>query len=183
MAISNPDIAGYKPFYIQVGGMCYDTRERWGFIAKTNPYPALPNPKDPYKNDWPDEHGDDEYVTHLYYESFEFDVQFYVRATDVDSIRTALTSFFSTIRDGEFSVYDSATGLGRRKVRYAGFKEERAPVLQGGYARCIFTVTFKVNDSVTFMTYHDHGIVPVGQSITVIDYDNIAVIGYPAYFD
>lgn len=151
MAINNPNIVGYKPFYIQVGNTCYDTLNEWGFIAKTNPYPALPTPKEPYKNAWPDENGDDEYVTRMYYESFEFDVQFYIRATDVASIRSALASFFNAIKEGEFSVYDSATGLGRRRVRYAGYAEDRAPILHGGYARCIFTVTFKVNDPVTFM--------------------------------
>lgn len=154
MAISNPSIAGYKPFYIQVGDTCYDTLAEWGFIAKTNPYPALPTPKEPYKNDWPDEDGDDEYVTRMFYESFEFDVQFYVRATDVESIRSALASFFDTIKEGEFSVYDATTGLGRQKVRYAGFKEEQSAIKHGLYARCIFTITFKVNDPVTFMTYN-----------------------------
>jgi len=154
MAISNPDIAAYKPFYIQVGETCYDTRTQWGFIAKTNPYPALPKPKEPYKTSWPDEDGDDEYVTNMYYEAFEFDVQFYVRATDVESIRAKLASFFNTIKTGEFSVYDSTTGLGRQKVRYAGYSEEQAAILNQGFARCIFTITFKVNDPVTFMRYN-----------------------------
>lgn len=161
MAISNPDIAAYKPFYIQVGNTCYDTRAQWGFIAKTNPYPALPTPKEPYKNSWPDENGDDEYVTNMYYEAFEFDVQFYVRATDVDSIRTNLAAFFNVIKTGEFSVFDATTGLGRQKVRYAGYKEEQPAILHQGFARCIFTITFKVNDPVTFMKYQNGAIIPV----------------------
>lgn len=161
MSVSNPSISNYKPFFIQVGANCYDTRTQWGFIAKTNPYPALPTPKDPYKTSWPDENGDDEYVTHIYYESFTFDVQFYIRATTVEDIRYEMASFFSTVKDGEFSVFDSATGLGRRKVRYAGFSEDRAPIVQGDFARCIFTVTFKVNDPVTFMKMSGGSIVEV----------------------
>ena len=165
MAISNPDIPNYKPFYIQYpdGGVSYiaDTRQMWGFIAKTNPYPALPSPKEPYKNSWPDQNGDDEYITNMYFEAFEFDVQFYIRATTVEDIRSALSSFFNAIKGKEFMVYDTATGLGRRKVRYAGYKEERSPILQGGYARCIFTITFKVNDPTTFMKYQNGMIIPV----------------------
>jgi hypothetical protein len=154
MAVRNPDIPNYKPFYIQKNGHCYDTRTEWNLIAKTNPYPALPTPKEPYKNSWPDENGDDEYVTNMYYEAFTFDVQFYIRATTVEEIRSALSYFFFSIKEGEFEVYDATTGLGRQKVRYAGFKEEMVPILNGGYARCIFTVTFKVNDPVTFMSYN-----------------------------
>lgn len=182
MAISNPDISNYKPFYIQVGNVCYDTKSQWGFIAKTNPYPALPTPKDPYKNDWPDENGDDEYVTHLYYESFEFDVQFYIRATDVETIRASLADFFATIQNGEFSVYDSATGLGRRKVRYAGFAEERAAIMDKDFARCIFTITFKVNDPVTFMTYYNGSIVETRNGLVVVspgeESSTMVVVGY-----
>lgn len=154
--IDNPSIANYKKFYIQVGNALYDTNAQWGFIAKSNPYPAIPSPKQPYKNDWKDAHGDDEYVTNIYYEAFTFDVSFYIRtrntvsATAAEEIRAKMSAFFNTIKNGEFKVYDEYTALGRQKVRYAGFKEESFKAREGK-ATCIFTVTFKVNDPVTMM--------------------------------
>lgn len=161
--IDNPTISGYKPFYIQKGDYCYDTRLQWGFIAKSNPYPALPSPKEPYKNEWMDENGDDEYTEHIYYESFEFDVQFYIRTKDTvsqgvvteaaaETIRAKLKDFFDTVKNGDLKVFDSYTALGRQKVRYGGYKEDKFRA-RGDSAKCIFTVTFKVNDPVTMMKY------------------------------
>ena len=50
-----PDIIGYKPFYIQtsVDDVAIDTTQ-WGLVAKSNPFPILPTPKAPYKNEWKD---------------------------------------------------------------------------------------------------------------------------------
>lgn len=162
--INNPTISGYKPFYIQKGDNCYDTKLQWGFIAKSNPYPALPTPKDPFNNEWKDENGDDEYTTHLYYESFTFDVQFYIRAKDTvsgsavtetasETIRAKLKAFFDVVKEGELKVFDSYTALGRQKARYAGYKEEKFRA-RGDSAVCIFTITFKVNDPTTLMKYN-----------------------------
>lgn len=162
MAINNPSVPNYKPFYIEKGETLYDTLTQWGFMAKANPYPALPNPKATYKNDWKDSNGDDDYTTHIYYESFTFDVQFYIRAvSDADGvagdyIRAKMASFFSAVKDGEFKVFDAYTRLGRQKVRYAGFKENEWRE-RNGTARCIFTITFKVNDPTTMMKLNSDG--------------------------
>lgn len=157
-----PFIKDYKPFYIQCEGdaSALDTAAKWGLVAKTNPYPALPTPKDPYNNEWEDENGDDEYVTLLYYESFTFDVEFYLKAyaeTGKDAVtvmRGQMSDFFEHIRNGEFKVYDAYTGIGRRKVRYAGYEEGEFKA-RDDWARITFTVTFKVNDPVTFMRLQD----------------------------
>jgi len=159
MAVNNPEISNYKPFYIQYGenAIASDTRATWGLIAKTNPYPILPTPKEPYKNDWKDQDGDDEYNTVMKYEAFVFDVSFYIRAsgsTAASDIRGAIATFFNAIKQGEFKIYDAYTAIGRQKVRYAGYKEESFSDY-GGKARCIFTVTFKVNDPVTLMKLND----------------------------
>lgn len=161
--INNPTISGYKPFYIQKGDACYDTKAQWGFIAKSNPYPALPTPKEPYKNDWKDENGDDEHTKDLYYEAFTFDVQFYIKTKDTitgnavtetaaETIRAKLKAFFDIVKNGDLMVFDSYTALGRRKVRYAGYKEDKFRS-RGDNAVCIFTITFKVNDPTTLMKY------------------------------
>ena len=87
-----------------------------------------------------------------------------------------------TIKEGEFKVYDSATGLGRRKVRYAGFTEERAAIMDKDFARCIFTITFKVNDPVTFMTYYNGSIVETRNGLVVVSpgeqSSTMVVVGY-----
>lgn len=161
MAINNPTITNYKPLYIQKGTNCYDTRTQWGLISKTNPYPMLPNPKDVYSIDWKDENGEDEFVTTIKYQPIEFSVQFFIRAKKVNNdnpaadIRTNMAAFFNIIKDGEFSLYDSYTAIGRQKVRYAGYEEDSFEV-NGDYARCIFTIKFKANDPTTFVTYNSN---------------------------
>lgn len=160
-----PDIVNYKPFLIQRDGdaVASDTMQ-WGLVAKVNPYPLLPTPKEPFKNEWMDENGDDEWVETMHYQSIEFSVSFYIKAYDSDEgtaeqvIRERVDQFFSVIRQGEFSVYDSYNGIGRRKVRYAGYSEEGFK-RRTGYARAIFSITFKVNDPVTRMVIKDGKIV------------------------
>lgn len=156
MAISNPDIANYKPFYIQKDGTLYDTRAEWGLIIKTNPYELLPNAKQPYRNDWLDENGDDEYTDHIFYEAYTFDVQFYIRATSEADIVESVRDMFAVIKDGDFEIYDASTAIGRRNVRYEGFKSDET-TNTGGYVRRMFTITFKVNDPVTFIRLNQQG--------------------------
>lgn len=154
-----PDIVNYQPFYIQTDAdnSAIDTTE-WGLVAKTNPFPALPTPKEPYKNEWFDEDGDDEYNEMMFYESFEFDVQFYVKTIGENAearLLSQIDSFFDKIKRGEFKIYDSHTGVGRRKVRYAGFNSDeykRRYKASSDWARAIFTITFKVNDPLTRVT-------------------------------
>lgn len=166
--IDNPSIANYKRFYIEANSTLYDTKAQWGFLAKSNPYPALPNPKAPYNNEWSDLNGDDEYTTHIYYEAFTFDVEFYIRTktsstgtpavttTAVEELRSQMASFFNTVKEGTFKVYDEYTGLGRQNVRFNGYKENKFKA-RGDWAICQFTVTFKVNDPVTMMKMNDGG--------------------------
>lgn len=164
-----PYINDYKPFYIQAkeDSAAWDTTV-YGLIAKSSPYSALPEPKDVYKNDYKDEDGDDEYNTEMYYKSFTFKVKFYIKAyasgtrPATDVLRSQMAAFFGHIRNGEFSVYDAYTGLGRRKVRYAGYEEADGGFkARDDWARLIFSITFKVNDPVTAMTLTDGKIVEI----------------------
>ena len=160
-----PNIVDYKPFYIQTSAddVARDTTE-WGLIAKVNPYPLLPNPKEPYANDWSDENGDDEYCDQMYFESIEFSVSFCIMATDTpggsaeEIIRESVQEFFDKIKSGYFRTYDSYNGIGRQKVRYAGYKEEEF-VRRGEKARAVFEITFKTNDPITRMVMYDGSIV------------------------
>lgn len=151
-----PSISNYKPFYIQTDGdgSALDTAANWGLVAKTNPFPLLPDPKDPFKNEWFDEDGDDEYVASMHYGSIEFEVSFYVKAyavsgkTSEQVLREQVDAFFAKIKDGSFKTYDSYTGVGRKDVRYAGYKEESFR-RKSDWSRAIFTITFKANDPIT----------------------------------
>ena len=60
-----PPIRGeYHPFYIQLSGSnsAVDVMSTYSVIIKTHDYPSFRKPKEPYKNDWKDENGDDEYT-------------------------------------------------------------------------------------------------------------------------
>ena len=156
-----PDIIGYKPFYIQTNmdSIAIDTTQ-WGLVAKSNPYPLLPSPKELFANDWKDEHGDDEYTKEMYYESIEFNVSFYVKTfgtiekTAAAALREQVNAFFAKICQGEFMIFDSYTGIGRRKVRYAGYEDENF-VSRKDWSSAIFTIKFKVNDPVTSIVLKD----------------------------
>lgn len=150
-----PDIVDYKPFFIQKEGdeVARNTTD-WGLVAKSNPYPLLPTPKEPYKNEWHDENGDDEWCEEMHYQSIDMSVSFYAKAYDSETesseqvIRNQIEDFFSHIASGTFKIYDSYTGIGRGNVRYAGFEEEEF-VSREKWSRAIFSVRFKINDPVT----------------------------------
>lgn len=150
-----PDIIGYKPFYIQtsVDDAAIDTTQ-WGLVAKSNPYPILPTPKEPFKNEWHDQNGDDEYTKEMYYESLEFSVSFYIKTfataekTAETILREQTRAFFAKMSQGEFMTFDSYTGVGRRKVRYAGYDEGQF-VSRNNWSKAVFTVKFKANDPIT----------------------------------
>jgi len=152
-----PFINNYKPFYIQTTGdpAAWST-EVFGLIAKSNPYPIMPNPKAPYNNDWKDADGDDEYVASQFFEPQELSVKFYCKVPEGDDseklLRGQIADFFAKIKQGEFLIYDDYTGIGRQKVHYAGYEEDSF-VARDGYARAIFTVKFKVNDPLTALYY------------------------------
>lgn len=151
-----PDIIDYRPFYIQTDAEegAIDTTT-WGMVAKSNPFAILPEPKEVYKNTWLDEDGDEEYTKEMYYKSLEIEVQFYVKTIGGNAEATLISQiegFFEKVRDGEFMIFDSYTGLGRQKVRYAGFDEEdfkKRFKSSVSWARAIFTIKFKVNDPTT----------------------------------
>ena len=155
-------ISGYKPFYIQKAnsGNPVDTRTEWGMVAKTNPYPAIPTPKEPYTNDWLDEDGHDEYNAVMFYDPIEFSVSFYVKAfaeggtPATEVLRNWLGNFFEYVRSGEFRTYDTYTGIGYRKVRFNGYDEDSFRA-RGSWAAATINVRFKVNDPTERMYLRD----------------------------
>ena len=160
-----PPMTGYKPFYIQASTdtAASDTTV-WGLVAKSNPYPALPNAQEPYKTEWKDRDGDDEHTASMHYKSLEFSVKFYVKtyATATDSavkvLHSQLDSFFAKIKQGDFKIYDAYTGIGRQRVRYVGYKEDGF-VSRDNWAKLTFEASFKCNDPITRMKLNNGSIV------------------------
>lgn len=160
-----PDIVNYRPFYVQQEGasVAKNTTE-WGLIAKSNPYPLLPNPKEPYKNEWKDENGDDEWCDDMHYEAIEMSVSFYIKAfaesgsTAYEKLQDQIGDFFEYIRKGKLKIYDSYTGIGRGDVRYAGYAEKQY-VRRQNWAKAIIEIKFKINDPVTRYMFFGNSII------------------------
>ena len=156
-----PSIRNYKPFYIQTASdaTAWDTTT-YGLVAQAQPFPAKIEVKEPYKNEWFDEHGDDEYVAAMKLKAFEYTVKFYIKAfpstnpakTAVGVLNGLRDQFFAKIIPGELKIWDSWQEKGYQKVRFVRSDVEERKVTDTE-AWMIFSVTFKVNDPVTAMTY------------------------------
>ena len=159
-----PIISNYKPFYIQAASdaAAWDTRD-YGLLAQTQPFPEGIEVKEPYKNDWHDEHGDDEYVAQMYFQAFEYTVKFYIKAyPDATNHKSAVAvlnglrnQFRAKLVPGEFKIWDSWQERGYQKVRYVKDVVETREV-NDDEAWMIFAVTFKVNDPATAVSFSNN---------------------------
>lgn len=155
-----PSIRDYKPFYVQAfsDGTARDTRE-WGLVAKSQPYPLSVKVKDPYKNTWFDEDGDDEYTdAEARLESFEHEVKFYIETRDSGEggiegsaaylLKSQLNGFLSFMRKaGKHGFYDSSVQVGYKDVRLGEMSvPEDHTKDRDGRAWMVLAVKFKVND-------------------------------------
>lgn len=156
-----PTIIGYKPFYIQTSAdlTAWDTTT-YGLVAQTQPFPEGYEVKEPYKNDWHDEHGDDEYAAQMFFKAFEYTVRFYIKAYPDTTNHKSAISILNGLRDqfrtklvpGEFKIWDSWQEKGYQNVRYVKETVETREV-NDDEAWMIFSVTFKVNDPATVVTF------------------------------
>lgn len=165
-----PNIHGYKPFYIQSASdvSAWDTTA-YGLVAQTQPFPDNFDVKEPYKNDWHDENGDDEYVAAMHRKAFEFTVKFYVKTYPVTGqnaksaiavLNEQVANFRGKIIPGEFKVWDSWQEKGFQKVRFVKDSVENREITDD-YAWVILAVTFKVNDPSTAVSYANNAITVV----------------------
>lgn len=160
--VYHPTIPGYAPLYIQTAtdSSAVDILITYGVVVKNHSFPITRKPKEPYKNTWFDEHGDDEYIgDKMYVEAFTFTEKcvMITKENDSASARQKLANQIRTFQDylfnGEFMIFDDYTKTGFRKVRVSDFptpSNEDYDVCNGK-ARVIFDVTFKVNDPETLM--------------------------------
>lgn len=163
-----PPISNYKPFWIQFStGNAIDIKSQYSVIVKTHDYPMAFKVKEPYKNQWKDEHGDEEYIPSdgLMVEAFTFKLEcvMFAKPTSASqgvAAQTANEVLCKGIRDfraallaGEFKTADEWTGFGFQHVRLQEFPMPGNEAFDemDGLARVIFTVVLKVNDPVTHM--------------------------------
>lgn len=162
-----PSIDNYHPFYIQTGSdaTAWDTTT-YGLVAQSQPFPDNCEVKEPYKNDWFDENGDDEYVAAMFRKAFEYSVKFYIKAypvtgsgakSAIENLNELRTAFRGKLIPGEFKIWDSWQGRGFQKVRFVKDEVDVREVTDE-YAWMIFTVVFKVNDPSTSVTFTNNTI-------------------------
>lgn len=125
-------------------------------VAQSQPYQDNTAVKEPYKNTWFDEDGDDEYTESLFRKAFEFQVKFFIKAVkgqnDVDETvaMSEIVDQRNAFRDrlinaGSFKFYDDWNKCGFRSVRFVKDETDERHI-KDGVAWMIFSITFKVND-------------------------------------
>lgn len=159
-----PSISDYKPFYIQKesDANAVDIQATYGITIREHEYPLYRTPKEPYKNDWKDEHGDDEWTERMYVQAFTFTVECVIIGednTDVcrNAIRSQLQAFQDYVANGEFAIYDAWTTYGFAKVRISNYSNPEF-VAWRGHSRLMFSMEFKVNDPVTPVSFSNNRI-------------------------
>lgn len=145
----------YKPFLIKKlkdGSTVKDSTE-WGILVQSFPFKLRPEMKEPSKRDWKDQHGDDEFTPGSpVFKSYAMEVDFLFRG-NYGTGNAKIGDFIDYLTiGGEFSIYDSYTGIGRTRIRYASMKESAFRRREGNNDAISFSVTFKVNDPVTQIT-------------------------------
>lgn len=169
MSIFVPSLRDYAPFYIQraTDASAINIQTTYGVTILVHEYPSKRKVKQPYKNDWKDQHGDDEYTTHLYYEAFTLTLKCCILTNESSSsasraeIKAQVRAFEDAIREGEFKIYDDWTKFGFQKVRIDEFPQIGEGDFDNldGHCRLIFNVVLKVNDPMTDMVLSSGSIV------------------------
>lgn len=140
-----------KKLLIKKDSVTKDIKQAYGIYTKSVPFLLYPKVKEPFKNSWYDEDGDDEYLPEIpTYESYEMTLDFvYEGATNTSNAQ--IKSFLDFIQGGYFKLYDEYTGIGRQQVRYVSIDQD-ATLYRREKDVVEFSVTFKVNDPITQIT-------------------------------
>lgn len=138
----------------------YESVSTWGIFCKGIPFKLFDKVKEPAKQSWFDEHGDDEYIpsTGLFLEAYTMKVELACKKgrdgmASVDNVRTNIGNFLTYLRQsGMLKLYSSHTRIGRQEVRLDSVGDNAKWVNDDNGEFLIFEVTFKVNDPVTDIT-------------------------------
>jgi len=162
MAIYVPKIKNYAPFYIQKDGdvLATDVQKVFGITILAQKYPLQRKVKTPYKNDFKDKNGDDEYTTYLRYEAFTYTLKgcILTEESTSDAARSAIyaqvIAFQEFLANGSFKFYSDWTKFGFQDVRIDEFAEPDESAFKDfdGHCRLVFSFTVKVNDPATRIT-------------------------------
>lgn len=177
-----PVIRNYRPFYIQ---WAYDAVAKdtiaapYYIVVKSPEYPPY-KVKEPYKNQWFDEHGDDEYISGngLWVEAFTLKVECAMYAFGsasgdtiaslISNLNQRMQDFHEYLRAGWLKIYDTSKAMGFQNVRLVEFPtpsedaykiNDNAKQIIGRSVKLRFSFTLKVNDPVTRMVMQDGAIV------------------------
>lgn len=142
----------YKPFLIQKlknNSPVRDSRE-WGIWIKSIPFQLYPKLKDPAKRSWPELNGDEEYLPESpVFDAYTMEVNF-VFIGERGTANAQIRGFMNYLsRDGEFSIYDTYSAIGRTHVRYSSYSDKAFRRREGENDIVQFSVTLKVNDPIT----------------------------------
>lgn len=109
--------------------------------------------KDIPSRDWPDEHGNDEFIPDKpVYKAYEIECEFVFIGTH-GTANEKIRSFLQYLAEnGSFSIYDTYTKIGRQNVRYVSNSEDVFYRRDGENDIVVFSVTLKVNDPITDIT-------------------------------
>ena len=163
-------MADWQNFFLQKmgtdgSGNAWPVKEsvaEWGIFCKDIPFVLFGKVKEPAKRQWPDEHGDEEYVpSGLYLEAYTIKIEFgckkvvgndiakYGTGSAVDDVRAKVGAFLSYLRTGQFKIYSSYTRIGRQYVRLESVSDGATWKTNGNGEFLVFEVSLKVNDPVT----------------------------------
>jgi len=160
-----PSISDYKPFYIQLEtGFAIDILKDYSVIVRSQDYPSSLKVKEPYKNQWKDQHGDEEYIAPegLKYDAFTYKLECAMFARNntealaIADLKNGMRAFQNLLSQGFLKTYDAYTGYGFRQVRLQEFPTPEAGAFSvwNNCTRILFQVVLKVNDPATSMIYN-----------------------------
>jgi len=158
-----PHIPDYKPFYIytdELGISVNLLTTNPYVIVKSPDYPSIYKAKEPYKNSWRDEHGDEEYIgdNGLYFEAFTLNFECAMMAIKTSSsdteaamianIKSRMDPLYSILREPSLKIHDTYTGYGFGDVRLVEIQRPSSGnyIVRGDAVVLIFNIVLKVND-------------------------------------
>lgn len=129
--------------------------EHFGFYGMEIPFKMQYDAKEPEKNDWADEDGDDEYIPEggLKMQAFEIEIKLGYKGdkkTANDKLQGLLE--YLTGRDGSgprMKIYSTYTGIGYNDVRFKSISDDAELVRDDAGDILIIEITLKVNDPIT----------------------------------
>lgn len=164
-------MANYKPFLIQKiteGSPIRDSKE-WGIWIKSIPFKPFADLKDIPSHDWHDQHGDDEYIPdYPFYKAYEIDCEFVYMGVHGTAKEYILNFLKYLAENGEFTIYDTYTKIGRTDVRYVSYDPDIFHSSDGHDDIVVFKVKLKVNSPNIDIIYTGEDLIDGGDLVFIL---------------